>query len=341
MDVKHLISTKGGHILACRFATWRKLQCWIIMLVLAVGFVVISSLVLTTTDKNPYTQLLFPVQRDLKCICQEKEGGRLKYVIHEDDACSKGGEEVFLFIAVSVSSSGFKQRSVIRNTWGSIVHNNNKVKLLFFLGNPNDTKIQRAILNESEHYHDIVQDNFMDSYRNLTLKSIFILKWTSKFCVNTSYVLKADDDMFINVPYLINYLNSTEKRNAVIGQRIALSKPIRNKTSKWYTSEKMYRDKYYPYYTSGTSYVISGDILTKLYQSTFTEPFFWLEDVYITGLCRKRIKADIIDNWDFSCLYRAPRGCVYKNVISGHKNSPEEITQIWLELNNPYLNCSS
>ncbi|XP_069134444.1 beta-1,3-galactosyltransferase 1-like [Argopecten irradians] len=262
------------------------------------------------------------------------------YVIQEDGTCRKGETETFLFIAVCVSASGFKQRTVIRNTWGSIVQKDNKVKLLFFLGNPNNTTIQKAILNESSYYHDIVQDNFVDSYANLTLKSIFMLKWSSTFCVNTSYVLKVDDDMFINVPNLINFLNSTRLKNSVIGQRIAKAKPIRRKDSKWYTSEHLYNETYYPYYTSGTNYVISGDIVPKLYQSTFHEPFLWLEDVYITGLCRERIKANIIDNWNFSSLHPPAQGCSYKDVISGHKNTPTQISKIWRELNDPNLNCS-
>ncbi|XP_033747155.1 beta-1,3-galactosyltransferase 1-like [Pecten maximus] len=320
---------------------------WIGMFILAAVAYILLSMVLTDIahfkliSKQPPFSILKEPKELLHFQTQHSTDDRLPFIIREDDTCSKGREETFLLIAVCVSSSGFKQRDAIRNTWGSIVHNNNKVKLIFIIGNPNDTTIQRAILNESKHYHDIVQDNFVDSYRNLTLKSIFMLKWTSKFCVKTSYLLKVDDDMFVNVPYLIDYLNATQIRNAVIGQRIAASNPIRNKTSKWYTSEQMYRDRFYPYYTSGTSYVISGDILTKLYESTFLEPFFWLEDVYITGLCRKRIKANIIDNWDFSCLYRPPRGCSYKHAISGHRNTPEEIIQIWLEFNNPYINCSS
>ncbi|OWF48077.1 beta-1,3-galactosyltransferase 1-like [Mizuhopecten yessoensis] len=337
MDVGKFTHIPKRLVLINRVAGQKIARYWILIFVFAAGFCLLLSHVSNVVSTPPPFAIVRTSNIFLHRNTQSDEGRRLKSIISEDDICNKG---TFLLIAVCVSSSNFKQRSVIRNTWGSIVSNNNRVKLAFFLGNPNDTKIQQAIWVESERYHDIVQDNFVDSYRNLTLKSIFILKWSSTFCVDASYVLKADDDMFINVPYLINYLNTTNIHNAVIGQRIAASKPIRNKKSKWFTSESMYRDKYYPYYTSGTSYVISGDVVTKLYQSTFIEPFFWLEDVYITGLCRKRINASIIDNWDFSCLYRPPRGCSYKQAISGHRNSPEEITQIWLEMNDPRLNCS-
>lgn len=33
---------------------------------------------------------------------------------------------------------------------------------------------------------DIIQENFIDSYNNLTLKSVFMLKWANRNCVNKS-----------------------------------------------------------------------------------------------------------------------------------------------------------
>lgn len=277
---------------------------------------------------------------DLKITTNQYHG--FHYTILEEDVCYTRNKqtEVFLFIAVCVSAHNFKQRTVIRNTWGTIIHNTNTAKLIFFLGVPNDTNTQKNIIKESLKYQDIVQENFIDSYRNLTLKSISVLRWVSLFCNRTRHVLKVDDDMFVNIPFLLDYLNTSDVHNAIVGQRISFSQPIRNQTSKWYTPEVFFSDKFYPAYTSGTSYVISGDIVDKLYRSSFLEPFFWLEDVYITGLCRIRISADIIDSLYFSCLHPFPNGCSYKHRISGHLNTPEDIVKIWQELNNPYINCT-
>lgn len=38
----------------------------------------------------------------------------------------------------------------------------------------------------------------MDSYNNLTLKSLSLISWAHKFCKNANYVFKIDDDVFLN-----------------------------------------------------------------------------------------------------------------------------------------------
>lgn len=47
----------------------------------------------------------------------------------------------------------------------------------------------------------------------------------------------------------------------------------------------MYRDRIYPNYLSGTGYVMSIDVVPKLYEAALITPIFHLEDIYITGLC--------------------------------------------------------
>ena len=70
---------------------------------------------------------------------------------------------------------------------------------------------QTAVANEVRNYGDILQESFTDSYHNLTLKSVAMLKWVNLNCHlssnNTSlapeFLLKTDDDIFINVDRLL------------------------------------------------------------------------------------------------------------------------------------------
>lgn len=58
-------------------------------------------------------------------------------------------------------------------------------KVVFLLGlptNDNDSTIQNKIVEESEKYGDVIQEGFIDSYNNLTLKSIMMLKWITNNC---------------------------------------------------------------------------------------------------------------------------------------------------------------
>lgn len=52
---------------------------------------------------------------------------------------------------------------------------------------------------EKHIYDDLIIANFADSYDNLTLKTMATLEWIETFCNQSQFVLKTDDDMFINV----------------------------------------------------------------------------------------------------------------------------------------------
>ena len=43
---------------------------------------------------------------------------------------------------------------------------------------------------ESARHGDIVQERFIDSYYNLTVKTLMVVKWATQNCDNFSYVLK-------------------------------------------------------------------------------------------------------------------------------------------------------
>jgi hypothetical protein len=60
--------------------------------------------------------------------------------------------------------------------------------------------------------------------------------------------------------------------NTVIGMQITRAHPVEDKNSKWYTPRGMFNGTVYPPYCSGTSYVISGDAIGRLYNTTLVTP---------------------------------------------------------------------
>jgi beta-1,3-galactosyltransferase 1 len=58
--------------------------------------------------------------------------------------------------------------------------------------------LQYQIEEENKKFKDIVQGQFIDSYRNLTNKGVMGYKWISEHCMNAEIVLKVDDDAFVN-----------------------------------------------------------------------------------------------------------------------------------------------
>lgn len=62
-----------------------------------------------------------------------------------------------------------------------------------------------------------------------------MIKIASNYCINsTKYLFKIDDDMFVNVPNLVNLLAERNKtKDFMIGKLICGARPIKNPTSKW------------------------------------------------------------------------------------------------------------
>lgn len=59
---------------------------------------------------------------------------------------------------------------------------------------------------EIDLYGDIIIANFKDTYRNLTLKALYMVEWTSRYCSNARFFMKTDDDVFLNVPLVLDFI---------------------------------------------------------------------------------------------------------------------------------------
>jgi beta-1,3-galactosyltransferase 1 len=83
-------------------------------------------------------------------------------------------------------------------------------------------------------YNDIIQESFYDTYNNLTLKSLMLLKWVISNCNKVTYIMKTDDDMFVNIPILVKALKGRSKSTeTLIGSLICKARPITDPKNKW------------------------------------------------------------------------------------------------------------
>ena len=93
-------------------------------------------------------------------------------------------------------------------------------------------------------------------------KKISILSF-SRFCPRAKYLLKVDDDVFIQLPRLYHLLGSLDRsplhgnRPIVLGNVASGWKPVRNLESKYYISPKQFDETRYPPFVTGPSYVVS------------------------------------------------------------------------------------
>jgi beta-1,3-galactosyltransferase 1 len=225
-------------------------------------------------------------------------------------------------------------REFIRNSWGKYSKNDfYKTRLVFLVGTGNTSDMEK-VLTESDHYKDVILGSFQDTYRNLTTKSVFMLKWISSYCANVKYGLKADDDVFVNIPNLISVMNTKRRKvdKFIIGSKQIGAKPIQDINSKWYTPKHDFGENVYPPYVCGPAYAFTISAAKSLYNVTRTERPFWLEDIYITGLCARAAGIPRFEHSGFTYQKRDSTGCAYRQKISGHHVTGDEMLKIYREL---------
>jgi hypothetical protein len=152
--------------------------------------------------------------------------------------------EVLLLAFVTIAVNNFEQRDIIRTTWS-----NRKlfpqIKTVFMVGLSQSDEINRKVHLENQYYGDIVQESFMDTYNNLTLKTIEGFKWAATYCKSARFVMKVDDDVVVNSFYLINFLeklnyDEPNLNNTIMGRFFPTSPVNRKTSSKFYTSREEY-----------------------------------------------------------------------------------------------------
>lgn len=234
----------------------------------------------------------------------------------------------FFIIIVCSSLDNFIPRRIIRNTWIQDAKKLKNVNAYFLVGTTFNYNNSIALDEESEKYEDIIQYDFLDSYYNLTLKSVLLLKWINNYCQNVSYVMKIDDDVFLQVSNLVDYLSNIRNYNLLMGFKVHSAAPVQNINSKWFMPLAGYSKSVYPDYLAGPGYVMGRNAINILYQNSFLEPFIHIEDVYITGMCSEKSKL-YLNGSDLFHYYKSKNDpCRFHQMFAIHKMSPDELYQL-------------
>ncbi|XP_074593188.1 uncharacterized protein LOC141848920 [Brevipalpus obovatus] len=139
------------------------------------------------------------------------------FLLNSSETCQTNNNNVpqsaiNLLAFVHTSVDNFSRRQMIRQTWASReTQSDLNIRVIFLTGIPNFNQSiqQHNLLQESSQFGDIVQGNFVDSYRNLTYKHLMGFKWVLKFCRKANFVMKIDDDAFVDIYRVIHLLGKT------------------------------------------------------------------------------------------------------------------------------------
>lgn len=288
-------------------------------------------------------------------------------LIQPNAACGAGAEEEeeppLLLMAIKTKELNFNNRQVIRQTWGQVgwVAGRRRyssrgarggyVRRVFLLGKDDAEDLGKELLQlESRNYGDILQWDFQDTFFNLTLKDVLFWNWFSQHCNRARFVLKGDDDVFVNTPAMINYLQDQLRnpqrykamRDFMVGDVIATAIPNRKSDSKYFVPNNFFKGLY-PTYAGGGGVVYSGLLAKRLNYISKRIHLFPIDDVYV-GMCMVRLNASPIHHpafltFDFREKEEESSSCAYHTILLVHKRSPEQVGKLWLHLKETETEC--
>ncbi|XP_045466327.1 beta-1,3-galactosyltransferase 5-like [Harmonia axyridis] len=212
----------------------------------------------------------------------------------DSDFCytiSNSGKIKAVFIVTSYFSN-VETRSAMRRAFSNEDLNKLGVRRIFLLGITVDNKYvnQNAIRDEARRYGDLVQGNFQEAYRNLTYKHIMGLMWVNRYCENAQFVIKMDDDIVVNLLKLLDLLRNMDFKEEFISGYVLKDLQVKRvRANKWYVTKEEYSSEIYPPFVSGWLYITTVTVSKKLENLASGEKYFWIDDVFVTGILAKKI----------------------------------------------------
>ncbi|KAJ3614965.1 hypothetical protein NHX12_018534 [Muraenolepis orangiensis] len=267
------------------------------------------------------------------------------FILDDTEVCRSNTPYVVLVVPVAPGNR--KARDAIRKTWGNeTLVQGELIQTVFLLGLPshgNITALQEGVSEENLQYHDLIQSDFIDSYINLTIKTMVIMDWLATRCPKASYAMKIDSDTFLNVENLVRMLKAPgiPKKEYLTGRLKWKTPVIRKKSNKWYVPEEIYPEPFFPIYAAGMGYVFSIDMTKRLVEGSKWVSPLYVEDAYI-GLCMKMLglkfthPPNLNDFVSFLTYYNR---CTYSRIIANILASSEQLVTCWRDVKKPGPPC--
>jgi len=186
-----------------------------------------------------------------------------------------------LLVLVTTHPSNFERRSIIRQYWGNKTkwRTTKEWRTLFITGGIEDIKLLNKLHLEAEYYKDILMEDVIESFYNLSYKVMIGLEWANRN-FQYDYILKCDDDVFVQVDHMISFLS---KQTYNYAGHVMANQPVYRKGRYKITHGEFSKNKFQPYCSGG------GFILSFITVNTILPKFNWdrplkIDDAYIGDL---------------------------------------------------------
>ncbi|KAK7868248.1 hypothetical protein R5R35_000647 [Gryllus longicercus] len=181
--------------------------------------------------------------------------------------------------------------------------------------------VHDALRDEQRRHGDLLQGDWAEGYRLLLRKHLLALRWLVRCCARAHLLLKMDDDVAADVPWLLEHarrhLRGREGQAVLLGHVLAGAAPQRAPGDKWRLSREEFAADAFPRFVSGWAYVATAaaaSALLRIVDSAARPAPLWIDDVYITGVLAETAG---VPRWDLPrpfaadaallrCCLRAP-----------------------------------
>ena len=267
-----------------------------------------------------------------------------KFVFPEVSPKVETTPAIFMIILVNSGAKGGefrKRREAIRQTWGNQSNceqrkalKDDRLKdlrwlMVFVVGKAgpgtNDDELNIA---EAKQHNDMLIGNITDNYINNVIKFFMGQVWASQF--NIKYTFKTDDDVYVRVPRVLEYLANAKFPRPFYGGMTYL--PIRvNRVigGKWTVSWKYFGEVNFPMFNAGAFFILSTDLLNKLFNYVYIRKPFHTDDAYV-GIAMRDFGVKITTIFSFGVrpdmneFVRKTEDCkIIKSDGFGHNMDPE------------------
>lgn len=252
-----------------------------------------------------------------------------------------GKQQPRLLLLIFTTFGERPARDTVRKTWLSAsLNNTGYVRYVFLLGKGQSDGQQEEIVSESQDYSDILQHDYVECVRNMTLKTISAFKWVTKYCPDVQHIMKVDTDIWLNIPkweeLTVGGKGGNNVRRAMVGHCRHKPAVVRFPLHRYFVSEEAYPKKRHPNYCRGPAYYLSRKLVTEVVNISYSQPYIAVEDAYV-GHCLERLgygvynPPNLVLN-DYSMMrdqVEADPCAILEDVYTIHKVSSKDLESVW------------
>ncbi|XP_034990145.1 N-acetyllactosaminide beta-1,3-N-acetylglucosaminyltransferase 4-like [Zootoca vivipara] len=250
----------------------------------------------------------------------------------EQGWCREASAAPLLLLAIKSHPGSSTRRAALRRTWARPREVGGfRLRHVFLMAMSPSQKQMNLAMEENDEFGDILMWDFTESHHNLSLKERCFLQWVHTSCPGVAYIFKGDDDLFVNLPALAEYLAQTPNASRFIHGNIQLHSAVM-RVGKYGVSTALYPQRYYPNFASGGGFVVPGPLIPALHQASLELPVFPLDDVYMAFLT---LAAGIPHRHDKRFkVWGIPKDdiALYREALTVHGISTERMEEVWQEL---------